>query len=348
MLYDTLFLIKDQMVTSDSSYFFLKIFIFKKLIFFFFLINVQILMLSEKVLRQISINSGASFNFDFSYISSEYYESLFRTLQRYAIKNIESLGFNCDEQAKYESLVVKGSPLPKKVASSIARTKSNYIRNMVELICYVVPKSSKIQEIKFSNILIPRESLDRLAAAFEKSKTLKVIIFSRVLLENDGLQIFLNHLDPNDLISLSFVKCRLNDDVADSIIQFIMKKKSLFTGLKSFEVSPDEISEFVRQSIAEAIAGAFRKNQQRQISQPQSEFLSDNEDDELESIERQKILSQLKSENRTLKDQIKALKEMINAVKFGESMFVVGQGAPDFVMYLNDIEQRLVNIDGGR
>lgn len=36
MLYDTLFLIKDQMVTSDSSYFFLKIFIFKKLIFFFF------------------------------------------------------------------------------------------------------------------------------------------------------------------------------------------------------------------------------------------------------------------------------------------------------------------------
>lgn len=303
-------------------------------------------MLSETVLRQISNNSGASFDFDFSYISSDLYESLFRTLQRYAVNNIESLGFNCDEQAKYESLVVKGSPIPKKIANSIARTKTNYIKNMVELICYIVPKSSKIRELNFSNILIPRTSFERLATAFEKSKSIKSINFSRVLLENDGLRIFLNHLDPNNLLTLSFVKCRLNDDVADSIIQFIMKKKSLSAGLKSFEVSPEEFSEFARQRIAEAVAGAFR-SQKKQISQPQSDFYSESEDDEKQSIERQKILSQLKSENRSLKDQIKALKEMMNAVKLGDSMFVVGQGAPDFVMYLNDVEQRLVNLDNG-
>lgn len=304
-------------------------------------------MLSESVLRQISNNSGASFDFDFSYISSEYYEPLFRTLQRYAVNNIDSLGFNCDEQAKYESLVVKGSPLPKKIATSIARTKTNYIRNMIELICYVVPKSNRIRELKFSNILIPRESFERISSSFEKSKSLKSINFSRVLLENDGLQIILNHLDPNNLLTLSFVKCRLNDDVADSIIQFIMKKKSLSEGLKSFEVSPEEFSEFARQRIAEAVAGAFRNSQKRQISQPQSEFYSESEEDEKQSIERQRTLSQLKAENRSLKDQIKALKEMMNAVKFGDSMFVVGQGAPDFVMYLNDVEQRLVNINGG-
>ena len=125
------------------------------------------------------------FEFDFSCISSNYYEPLFRTLQRYAVNNIDSLGFNCDEQAKYESLFVKGSPLPKKIANSIARTKTNYIKNMVELICYIIPKSNKIQELKFSNILIPRESFERISKSFEKSKSLISINFSRVLLEND-------------------------------------------------------------------------------------------------------------------------------------------------------------------
>jgi hypothetical protein len=36
---------------------------------------------------------------------------------------------------------------------------------------------------------------------------------------------------------------------------------------------------------------------------------------------------------------------MAEAVKVNDSVFVVGRGAPDFVIYLNDIEQRLVTLD---
>ncbi|OHT02485.1 hypothetical protein TRFO_30370 [Tritrichomonas foetus] len=308
-------------------------------------------MISETVLRQISKNVGASFDFDFSSISSELYEPLFRTLQRYALKNVDSIGFNCDEMAKYESIVVKGYPIPKKVANSIAKTKTNYIRNMVELLCYVVPKSTRIKELRFSNILISPAHFTRLSQAFGKSTSLKSIIFNRVLLENDGLRIFLNGLDPNKIVSLAFIKCRLSDDASDDIINFISQKSvGPNVGLKSFEVSPTEFSDFVCQKIAAAVNGLNGQLQQQisQIPAFESELYSDNEADELESLERQRFLSQLKAENRSLKDQIKALKEMVNAVKCGESMFVVGQGAPDFVMYLNDVEQRLVYLDGGR
>lgn len=303
-------------------------------------------MLSETILRQISRNSGASFNFDFSSIHSDLYESLFKTLQRYALNNIESLGCNCDEMAKYESAVVKGSPLPKKIRHSIAKTKANYIRNMIELLCYVIPKSKRIKEVHFSNILLPADQFERLAISFSKSTSLQLIEFNRVLLENDGLKIFLNTLDPNHLTYLSFVRCGLNDDIADDIIQFIFRKESFDIGIKSFEVSPDEFSDSARQRIASAIS-AFKSGQSfsSQIT-PQKDSLSSGiKINDQERTERLENLQQLKDENRSLKNQIKALKEMVNAVQFGESLFVVGQGAPEFVMYLNDIEQRLVDLD---
>ena len=304
-------------------------------------------MLSETILRQISRNSKASFDFDFSSISSEFYEPLFRTLQRYSLKNIDSIGFNCDEMAKYDSLVVKGSHRPKTITSSIAKTKTNYIRNMVELLCYVIPKSTRIKEIRFSNILIQPEHFSRLAQAFAKSTSLKSLSFTRVLLENDGLRIFLSYLDPNKLETLKFVKCRLSDEVADDIVNFISQKKNKLEGLRSFEVSPEEFSDFVIQRITAFVNGA---ENQTSFLPPASEteIDPDNEMEELESIERQRVLNSLREENRNLKNQIKALKEMVNAVTFGESLFVVGQGAPDFVSYLNDVEQRLVDLDGGR
>ena len=58
-------------------------------------------MLSEEALKQLSQKGpDFSYNFDLSTIDANFYEPLFRKLQRFAINNVTSLGFNCSQLSK--------------------------------------------------------------------------------------------------------------------------------------------------------------------------------------------------------------------------------------------------------
>ena len=81
-------------------------------------------MLSNDVLRQLANGEGNVYHFDLSKISSELYEPLLRTLQHFATKKVESLGFTCDELANAEQRSVTGKQIPVAVLNSIAKTKS--------------------------------------------------------------------------------------------------------------------------------------------------------------------------------------------------------------------------------
>lgn len=309
-------------------------------------------MLSEAAIRQLSKGEEGKYIFDFSTINSSNYEILFRSLQKFALKNIDTLGFTCDELAKFQSRSTDRAQFPTYVAESIARTKTHYVRNIIELLCHIIPKSPRIREVLFSNLAIRREHIERLSTAFAKSKVLSSIIFSHVKFEDEGVRVLLNGLDPNSIRSISIIKCGITGACTDDIIQFIKRRMEQTIGIQSFEVSPTEISDADRRKIRSALTGVPESppSPKRYAPMQTEEESEDSEDPEqaAEDAERREKIEDLKTENKKIKDQIRALREMVNAIQCNDSIFVVGKGSAEFVMYLNQIEQRLVSLDGSK
>jgi hypothetical protein len=301
-------------------------------------------MLSEDTIRELSHGSGSDYYFDFSQIHSDYYEPLFRTLQRFAITRIDSLGFSCDELARQESRAVKENLLSEGVLTSIAKTKIHYSRNMIELLCYIAPKSSRLNSIQFSNLTIRREHLERLSVALARSTSLKSLRFSHCALGDSGVHALLLGLNPNKIESISIVRCGITGVSTDDILEFIARRTTLGVGLHSFEVSPSEIPDADRRKITAAVSG---RSEVTPPATPQRAPIPEEEPIDFEAADRRANIDRLKHENRSLQMQIDALREMVNAVKYNESVYVVGPGAPEFVMYLNQLEQRLVACDHG-
>jgi hypothetical protein len=298
-------------------------------------------VLSTDVLRQLSTGSGDNYIFDFSVIHADHYESLFRTLQRFAVQSVNSIGFSCDRLASCQS----EDNLPPTVLSSIAHTKTHYIRNMVELLCYVVPKSTRLTSLHFSNLRITPDYLERMSVALGKSRVLRALHFSKVELRDDGLSALLLNLNPNTLESIEIVQCHITVAAVNDILKFISRRTKVGIGLRAFEVSPSEIPDADRRRISIAVSGRSSPSSPVAVRLAAEEEESDETEIDVTGIERRGRIAQLLEENKVLTEQIKALKEMGEAVRVNDSVFVVGRGAPDFVIYLNDIDQRLVTLD---
>jgi hypothetical protein len=294
-------------------------------------------LLSESNLRRLSKGNAGQYHFDFSTIHCDQYEVLFRTLQRFAVTEVDSLGFSCDELALCDRQ--NEALMPLNVQASIARRKLHYIRNMVELLCYLIGKSTRLSDIQFSNLIIRREHIDRLSATFGRSKYLKSLSLTSVLIGDDGLRALLHGLNPNVIEIMSIIKCGITGLSTDAIINFINRRTDPKVGIRVFQVSPSEVSDAHRRRIIASLTGI-------QESVAPDAFEDDGPD--VEQIERSARIDELRSDNKSLRDQIRALREMANAVRFNDSVFVVGKGAPDFVLYLNEIEQRLVALDSRR
>ncbi|KAH0795369.1 eukaryotic initiation factor [Histomonas meleagridis] len=291
-------------------------------------------MLKPTQIRKLSKGGEGVYDFDFSLIPSEYYEILFRSLQTFCIKNVDSIGFNCNELAKYNNK--PNVRLPHNVINSVAKKRKHYIRNMIELLCYFIPRSQRIKEVTFSHLSIRNELIERLITVINKSNNIKSIKFTYVAIGDTGVGSVLRILNPNKIERISFLKCGLTGAITQTVLQFINRKTSPEIGLQSFEVSPTEIPDADRRLIQQALNGNSRV---------QSIDLSiDTKEDVVDSLRKQRI-AELRSKNEELKNNIKALNEMLNAIKFNDSMFVVGEGSADFVMYLNTLEQKLTDID---
>jgi hypothetical protein len=302
---------------------------------------MTVTLLATDAIRQLSSGSGNAYFFDFSEIHADHYEPLFRTLQRFAIKNVDSIGFSCDRLASCPS----DEPLPAVVLSSIARTKTHFMRNMVELLCYVVPKSDRLSSVRLSNLTFRKEHLERMSAAFGRSRALRELHFSRVELQDDGLRAILLGLNPNTLESVEMVKCGITGAAVDDILRFISRRSVTGEGLRAFEVSPSEISDADRRKIAVAVSGRLPLSSPVRVASPVEGVDSDEGALDVAGIDRRGRISQLQQENKVLAEQIRALREMDEAVRVNDSVFVVGHRAPDFLVYLNTVEQRLVTLD---
>lgn len=213
-------------------------------------------MLSEEEIRQIADGTGFTYHFDFSKISGDKYEPLLRTLQHFAKKQIESLGFSCDELYRAEQKSLAGQQIPVQVLNSIAKTKSHYVRNIVELLCLVLPRSNRIKEITLSNLNIKKDYLARIIAAMSHSPSLENINLKKIPIGDEIFRVLLQVLDPNQIKSINISFCAITNNCTDDIISFIHKKDQRITkngGITHFTISKTEIDENGQKRILEAL-----------------------------------------------------------------------------------------------
>ncbi|KAK8882209.1 hypothetical protein M9Y10_044850 [Tritrichomonas musculus] len=329
-------------------------------------------MLSEEALKQLSQKGpDFSYNFDLSTIDANFYEPLFRKLQRFAINNVTSLGFNCSQLSKYEETRKRDtqytSPLPSYIESSIAYKKSHYARNIIELLSFVAPRSNTLQEIRLSYILFRREHIERLATIISSSKSIKSLVLFHIPLGNEKIRALLNGLNPNNIKHITIISCDINGACIEDILRFIRRRMDKENGIQSFEVGSSEFCDADRRRIVaalsncepEEIVGAYQKSNQINNNN-KSIFTNTNEYNEVnkESIEnipeiqdngddvaRRNLIQKLEEENQQLEAQIRSLTEMVNAEKIGSTLYAAGPGSKRLISYLNKLEQQLQELD---
>lgn len=301
-------------------------------------------MLTDDVVRQLANGDGAVYHFDFSKIASEFYEPLLRTLQHFAIRKIDSLGFTCDELSRAEQRVATGRQVPIAVLNSIAKTKSHFMRNVVELICFVLPRSTRILELTLSNLTVRKDYWERIVNAMSHSTSLESVNLSKVRVGVEGIRLMMKELDPNHIRSISISYCGASEENLNDILAFIKRKDPGFAkngGIQVFQISKAEISEEQQRKIQEALGNKepspikkvpFRPLSPKNIKRP-------SEEKELAEI------TALERENEELRAELARIRAEINAVEYNEDVYIVGKDAEELVKFIAGMEDKIKELE---
>lgn len=296
-----------------------------------------------------SDNPGV-YHFDFSIISCEYYEPLFRSLKDFMRSNVVSIGFNCDELRRVEKNKLAGEMIPVTVLNSIAKKrKTNLVQNIIELVSHVLKRKTYIKEVVFSNLHMKPEQVSRAVIALGQCKTLESVVLKYVPLQDTGLNALLNELNPNQVKSITLYGCSLTALSTDRIVDFIGSRTGS-GGIESFNVSKIEFDSKSRTRIAEALGITLNEVSQhsRDIRQSPPNQMSKTLPEGISVKARnpqQEELERLRYENVALKEQLKSLRESIDAVQYSENVFIVGKNAEDFVRFLNSVESKISKLE---
>ena len=305
-------------------------------------------MLSQDVIRQLSSGSDKEYIFDFSLIPSDRYEPLFRTLQKFCVTpNVEIIGFNCDALAQIKDQ----DRIPPDIKNSIAKHKKSYVRNIVELLYFCVPKSKYITEVRFSNLVIPHDNFTRLCTAFARSLSFKKLSVQSCTIQDSSVDSLFRTFDPNKVNTIILERCGLSSSVITPALAFIRRKTVPDTeGIQTISFFGNEIPNSELQKIENALnpTKMLQDAIRTAASVPQNQKVSETGEERAIDSHQEEILFEIESlrnENQMLRNQIKALKEMKASSELNGSIFVVGTGSPQFVSYLSEVEEKLIEID---
>jgi hypothetical protein len=304
-------------------------------------------MLSNDQLRSLASGEGRVYHFDLSRIPGEFYEPLLRTLQHFTQKNIESLGFTCDDLLKAEQNTLSGQPPPVSLSTSIIKTKSRAIQNVVALLAHVLPQSTRLLEIVLTGLTFDNQYLSKVISSIGRSTSLESISFTRIQLGREGLRGLLSVCDPNQIKSITLSGCGIGSASTPDILEFIRRKDDRMAqngGIQVFAVLRPSLGEEDARAISVALDGDLPSPIHSPIRSPglqtrpvQTDRVAEAEFLELEELER---------ENAALKDELLRLRRSIDAVEFKEDVFIVGKGAEAFVNFIGEMEAKLAEFEG--
>ena len=301
-------------------------------------------MLSQEVIRELSTGGEKEYIFDFSLVPSERYEQLFRTLQKFCVSpNVEIIGFNCDAITQHKG----DARLPPEIAGSVAKRKKSYVRNIVELLCFCVPKSKYITKICFSNLTFSHEYFTRLCKSFSNSNSLKHFIVKQCSIQDSSVDSLFRLFDPNKIETVILNNCSLSSSVITSAVAFARRKTvPQDEGIKIISLTGNEIPSSELQKVENALHPTQEKPELIRKPVRQEEPAVEEYENETPEAEGYRLeIESLRNENQMLRNQIKALREMKASAELNGSIFVVGTGSPQFVSYLSEIEEKLLEID---
>ena len=276
-------------------------------------------MISAAELRKLAQGSGDEYLFDFSIINAQVYQSLFMTLQHFGVRNIASLGFSCDRLAEETR---RGAKLSTVVIDSIAKHRTHYVQNIVELLSHLLRKSVSLDTVILSNIDLKTEMLSRLCNSFPKCGQLKKVTFNHIMFGDEGLRVVLAGLASSNVTSVTIKNCGLSHASIDAIKTFISGSRSL----REFIVSPRE---FPPGDLDEIDAA---------LSKCSSPIL------EAQTYKR-KTVEELRRENAELKAELARLRNSVCAVKYNDRVFVIGKDADKFVQFMGEVGDRISQLE---
>lgn len=287
-------------------------------------------MLSDSSIRELANGKGSTYIFDLSNISMDFYEPLFKTLQKFIPKYVDSLGFTCDSLNQARRNANSGNSIPESITNSIAKNRRHYLLNTVELLIHVITRSTRLKSIKLSNLELQIEQIRRIAEAISKSVSLDTVIFNRLSIGDQGLKMLLSILDPNQIHSLSVLNCGLTQHSTSTLINFAKSRACGSGGISKIDLSVQEIPQNDIAKIQQALKTSIRSSPSKGFG-VNSPSRSTNEEK----------YEALKKENQQLKEELEALKRSVNIVPYNEKVFVIGKGAKQFVQFLNEIESKI-------
>lgn len=289
-------------------------------------------MLSDSAIRELANGKGSTYIFDLSDIDAQFYEPLFRTLQHFIPKNVDSIGFTCDHLLEARRNANSGNSIPESITKSIMKNRRHYIQNVVELLSHVILRSTRLKSIKLSNLELKVDQIIRIAQSISKSVSVDSLALSRIALGDDGLKVLLKTIDSNQIRSLSLLFCQLTTKSTLPILNFIRSRTVRGAGISKIDVSAQEFPQNDIVKIQQALKVSGSNSPVKKTGSQSNLVQKESKEGRYEA---------LLKENRKLKEELERLKSSVNTVQYNEKVFVVGKGAEQFVRFLNEIGPKL-------
>lgn len=272
----------------------------------------------------LALSTGSHpYLFDFSVLKSKDYEKLFRSLTKFAVSDVESLGFMKRDKSS---------------ADSIAARKSNYIKNMIELLYYVLPRNKSLKELAFYNLDLQAANTDRFCLSLGRSDVLKVLTFSRTKISTKLLSSILVQLNPNKITHLHFKNCDLDNQATQVFFDFLDRKTvKLGVGISLIHLIEPKMSDENVTSITERVNQAPAQVQPFNVKTAEFVPLPTPESQEQSLLE-------LQDQNRALKNHLRRLLEVQKDCEKANAVYIAGSGAKAFSAHLDDILNRLTAV----
>ncbi|OHT16672.1 hypothetical protein TRFO_41665 [Tritrichomonas foetus] len=287
--------------------------------------------------------------FDFSSISIDDFDGLFNTLPQLVYKKVKSLKFCNDTAVKLESGTYDAPDEEiRNYQYSIKNQKPGYSTYISKIISQALPRTKLLTTLEFDRIPLSHESFENITNSIRKCPRIKNVAFSNLRVHDEDFVYFLTHVSPYKLDSIKFVNCQISENVYDSIRKFLNSQPGEGDVLKDGQWRLATLNLDNKEITADNLPSkaASRKSdiKERNIS-----FDDDNDGyEDSENITRSKAEITMarirevtkavppasptdnpREQNEKLKRELEELLGRLQAVRFSDDVFLIGEGAQE-------------------
>jgi hypothetical protein len=307
-------------------------------------------------------------NFDLSALDADDYDPFLDSLYRFIPDSILGLGFNSD-------LAIRESTLPPRstdkyggvsrvhpaveLESSALRIARLFLPRLIGVLSRVVPRSVSLQKLKFRSLPFTKEDFDVLAQSVAQCKSLRVLSFANVRMDNHIFARLARALRKRGVQTLKCRGCCLGDKIAPTLVSLIKAhdviqkeadrraqiEKNCHLGIVSLSVIDfrrnlftDQFIEGVVDVVAHSVMRRIdlRENPEILGARPKSaKFMLTDLPVRPTPEER---LAGLEEENKRLKDEISEMTGGRTVVALQSSLYAIGDRTPELVHHLDVLE----------